>query len=919
MRRGSALSFRGGRAETFGTNLKLKIDMKRLLLLASVLLWLPAVAQLDVTSLKVNHMTDPSGVTDPDPVLSWVIASDARGVMQGAYEIRVFKGRRTVWSSGRVESGNSVAVPYGGEALESGTRYHWQVRVWDDRGRASKWSARGTWLTGLISPDGFEAQWIEQREPTDAAPMFRKSFTLGKPVASAVAYITAHGMYEAYINGRKVGNAHYAPGWTSYDKRLQYQTYDVTDMLARGRNAFGIMVGEGWYLSRMGWTSGEHQMYESDRLGALAQIVVTYADGSREVIATDGTWRSSTGEILHSEMYDGETVDARLRQTGWSGAAFDDSAWQTVHVAGYSLDNLVSSDSEPVVTHEIKSPVAVITTPAGEKVLDFGQNMVGREIVTVKGRAGQEIVISHAEVLDEKGNFYTVNLRSAKAQSRYICSGGEDRFEPLFTFYGFRYLKVEGIDGELDPDDFRAAVIFSDMPGTGSFSSSNEQVNQLQSNIQWGLRGNFVDLPTDCPQRDERLGWTGDAQVFFRTATFNRDVQNFFRKWLRDVAADQKPDGQVTDVVPHIEGLTGAGHVGWADVAVIVPWQHYMAYGDKRILENQYPSMKAWVDCMVAQSDNYLWNVGWHYGDWLFYSVDNDCSGDSAVTYKPLIQQCFFANSADLLAKAAAVLGLSDDAAHYAEVARKVREAFCDAYLTPAGYLVSATQTAYVLALNFDMLPAEMRPVAAARLAERVKHYGHITTGFLGTPYICHVLSENGYADLAYSLLLRQQYPGWLYPVTMGATTIWERWNSMMPDRTIPDNGMNSFNHYSYGAIGDWLYRDAAGLRETSAGFRTMAVKPRTGGGFTFMKAEHDTPYGRAAAEWHDAAGVFTLEVTVPVNTTAEIYVPSASADSVMLDGAAVADSADAELAGYADGYTRVKVGSGTYRFEAAK
>lgn len=893
--------------------------MRRLLLLAAVLLWLPAAAQLNVTSLKVNHMTDPSGITDPNLVFSWVLTSDARNTMQGAYEIRVFKGRRQVWTSGRVESDNSVAVPYGGEALESGTRYHWQVRVWDDGGKASKWSARGTWLTGLFSIDEFGAQWIEQQEQTDAAPMFRKSFTLGKPVVSAVAYITAHGMYEAYINGRKVGDAHYAPGWTSYDKRLQYQTYDVTDMLSRGENAFGIMVGEGWYLSRMGWSSGEHLMYETDRLGALAQIVVTYADGSREVIATDGTWKHSTGEILHSEMYDGETVDARRRRQGWNAPGFDDSGWQAVHVAGYSKGNLVSSESEPVVTHEIKSPVAVITTPAGEKVLDFGQNMVGREIVTVKGREGQEIVVSHAEVLDQNGNFYTVNLRSAKAQSRYICSGGEDRFEPLFTFYGFRYLKVEGIEGELDPADFKAAVIFSDIAANGDFTSSNEQVNQLQSNIQWGLRGNFVDLPTDCPQRDERLGWTGDAQVFFRTATFNRDVQNFFRKWLKDVAAEQKPDGQVTDIVPHLEGLTGAGHVGWGDVATIIPWQHYMAYGDKRILEVQYPSMKAWVDFITSQSRDYLWNTGWHYGDWLFYSVDNDCAGDSAVTYRPLIQQCFYANSADILSKAAAVLGRSDDAAKYAELTRKVKEAFCNAYLTPAGYLVSATQTAYVLALNFDMLPEEMRAKAAERLAERVNHYGHITTGFLGTPYICHVLTENGYGDLAYRLLLRQQYPGWLYPVTMGATTIWERWNSMMPDRSIPDNGMNSFNHYSYGAIGDWLYRDAVGLHETSAGFKTMAVKPHPGGGFTSMKAERNTPYGRASAEWHDVDGVFTLEVTVPVNTTAEIYVPSSSADSVTLDGAAVSAAKDAELAGHADGYTRVKVGSGTYRFEAAR
>lgn len=881
---------------------------------------LPALAQVRVSSLKVNHMKEPSGVVDARPVLSWVVESPNRNVMQQAYEVRVFRDGRSVWRSGRVESQESVAVEYGGEPLASGTRYEWQVRVWDDRGRMSKWSERSAWLTGMMTDGEWRARWILPAEQTDASPMLRKEFTITKPVASAVAYITSHGMYEAAINGAKVGNAHYAPGWTTYDKRLQYQTYDVTSMLQKGTNAFGLMLGRGWYLSLLGWSSGEHQIYAYDRMAALAQIVVTYRDGSQEVFATDDTWKSSTGEVTHSTIYDGETVDARLIQHGWDKAGFDDGAWRGVTVADYPMDNLVSSDSEPVVTHEYRTPVEVITTPKGEKVLDFGQNMVGREIFTFKGRPGQEIVISHAEVLDEKGNFYTVNLRSAKAQSRYICSGGEDRFEPRFTFYGFRYLKVEGLDGEIDPEDFKVAVIFSDLAETGNFSSSNEQVNQLQSNIQWGLRGNFLDVPTDCPQRDERLGWAGDAQVFFRTATFNRDVQSFFRKWLKDLAADQRPDGQVTDIIPTIEGLVGSGHTGWADVATIVPWQHYMAYGDRRILENQYPSMKAWVDFMVGQcSEPYLWNKGWHYGDWLFYSVDNDTSGVSAVTYKPLIQQCFFANSAELTSKAAAVLGHEEEAAYYADVAAKAREAFCNAYLTPAGYLVSATQTAYVLALYFDMVPESMRPVVASRLADKVREYGHITTGFLGTPYICHVLSEWGYTDLAYMLLLRQQYPGWLYPVTMGATTIWERWNSMMPDRTIPNNGMNSFNHYSYGAIGDWLYREAVGLHETSPGFKTMAVKPHTGGGFTQMRAEQLTPYGRAAAEWRDEEGLFMLEVTIPVNTTAEIYVPSASADEVMLDGAAVAASADASIEGYADGYTCVKAGSGTYRFEVKR
>ncbi len=876
------------------------------------------VAQPTVGSLRVNRMSEPQGVADTKPMMSWIVESTERGITQSAYEIEVYEGTRKVWDTGKVASDCSTGVEYAGAPLRSGTRYQWQVRVWDNKGKVSKWSSRAEWLSGMLSPNEWQAKWIEPQTQTTESPMLRREFSLSKPIASAVAYITAHGMYEAEINGRKVGEAHYAPGWTTYHHRLQYQAYDVTDMLLKGENAFGIMLGRGWYHSVLGWAADSGRTtYQVKNMGALAQIVVTYKDGTQEIIATDSEWRSSTGEILMSTIYDGETVDARKAQKGWATAGFDDSTWQKVRVADYPLTDLVPTESEPVVTHKILKPVAVITTPKGEKVLDFGQNLVGREIFTYKGQPGQKITISHAEVLDENGNFYTVNLRSAKAQSNYICSGELDRFEPTFTFYGFRYLKVDGIDGELNPDNFQAAVIFSDITENGNFSSSNDKVNQLQSNIQWGLSGNFLDVPTDCPQRDERLGWTGDAQVFFRTATFNRDVQNFFRKWLKDLALDQTEDGRVTDIVPNLNGLVGAGRVGWADAATIIPWQHYMAYGDKSILEQQWESMKAWVDYVISQSPGYLWNTGWHYGDWLFYSVNNDNAGNSAVTYTPLVQQCFFANSATIMSKAAEVLGKDKDAAYYADVARKAKEAFCENYLTPAGMLVSSTQTAYVLALNFDMLPENMRAKAAAHLAANVEKYGHITTGFLGTPYICHVLTKFGYNDLAYKLLLREQYPGWLYPVTMGATTIWERWNSMMPDRTIPDNGMNSFNHYSYGAIGDWLYRDAVGLHETSAGFKTMAIKPHPGADFTQMRAEQMTPYGRAAAEWRKQGEEFTLEVVIPVNTTAEVYVPSSSQDAVMLDGVAAGKSSYVKVKGYEDGYTLIEVGSGRYTFTA--
>lgn len=867
-----------------------------------------------VLRLKVNRLSSPLGIVDQHPMLSWQISSTLRNVMQTAYEIEVKRGAEIMWKTGKVDSDNSIGVPYQGKLLESGTRYTWRVRIWDNKGKVSAWSnPAGSWLMGLINGREWQAKWIEPQDSllsiATPSPIMRKQFRIMKPIYSAVAFVTSHGMNEAYLNGQKIGDYYYAPGWTAYAKRLQYYTFDVTQMLHQGNNAFGMILGLGWMLSPMTWNYSHTYAKLTSSVGALAQIVITYQDGSKEIIGTDDTWKYSASEVLCSTIYDGETIDANKVQPGWNNIDFDDSKWKYVKVACYDNSNLVNCENEPIVTHKLMKPVKVITTPKGEKVLDFGQNLVGREIVTVSGKKGQRLTISHAEVLDEKGNFYITNLRRAKAQSHYTCSGGLDTFEPRFTFYGFRYIKVEGWNGELNPDNFVAAVTYSGIEDNGTFICSNDSINQLQSNIQWGLRGNFVDLPTDCPQRDERLGWTGDAQVFFRTATFNAHVENFFKKWLKDVAADQMPDGRVPDVVPNVLDSAAAGRTGWADVATIIPWQHYAAYGDKQILKNQYASMKAWVDFMVKQSKNYLWTTGWHYGDWLAFHLADDCDGRSSVTSKRLIQQCFFANSADLLAKAASVLGNEAEAAKYIEISNKAKEAFCDAYLTKTGNLMSDTQTAYVLALNFNMLPDNMRPIAAQRLTELVEDYGHITTGFLGTPYICHVLTDCGRSDLAYKLLLRKEYPGWLYPVTMGATTIWERWNSMMPDHTIPDNGMNSFNHYSYGAIGDWLYRDAVGIQETSPAFKSIRIKPHLGGGFTSMSASENTPYGKVCVAWKYSNKVVTLDVTIPVNTSAEIYVPAKSTGTVTIDGKKV------KTVSIVDGYAVVNVGSGTYQF----
>ena len=618
---------------------------KNFLFIILLVAFITGSAQVKLENLLTENLQDPVGLDIVQPRFTWQLTSTKRNVSQIAYEIKVSDGKLNVWNSSKVSSSQSVHVTYAGTALQSGKKYNWQVRVWGNEGKASAWSAPASFQTALFNSADWKAKWIEPGYEEDAvlrpSPYFRKQFTAAKKIAAATVYITAHGLYEAQLNGKKIGNAFLTPGWTSYNKRLQYQVYNVTDLLQPGKNAIGVTLGSGWYRGHLAWNNNK-DIY-GKKLGLLFQLNITYTDGSFESVISDDTWKSANGSIIYSEIYDGETIDARKEKSGWSTAAYDDKEWSGVTVASYENDILIAEYNQPVRKHETFKPVRLLTTPKGEKVIDFGQNLVGWVIVKANGNSGDRITIQHAEVLDKEGNFYTENLRAAKATGNYILKGGgEETFEPHFTFYGFRYIKIEGYPGEIKPENFIAVALYSDMPLTGSFSSSNAMINQLQHNIQWGQNGNFLDVPTDCPQRDERLGWTGDAQVFSRTATYNRNVNNFFAKWMKDVAADQQPNGSVPFVVPNVLGPGAGASTGWADVATVVPWNMYMAYGDTQILRNQYSSMKSWVEYMHAHSENDLWNTGFHFGDWLFYRPADDNDGRAAVTDKYLIAQCFF-------------------------------------------------------------------------------------------------------------------------------------------------------------------------------------------------------------------------------------------------------------------------------------
>jgi alpha-L-rhamnosidase len=848
---------------------------------------------LKVERLLCEYQTNPFGIDVAIPRLSWKVNSTGRNIVQTSYELRVSTDTtnpKPLWQSGKVTSDQSVNVPYGGPALQRRQRYYWQVRIWDNNGDVSPWSETNSWEMGLLTPSEWSAKWIRADITEDtvvrSANMLRKTFALSKTIHSARLYVTSHGLYEVRINGKRVGNDYLTPGWTSYNKRLQYQVYDVTALLKNRNNAIGVTLGDGWYRGTIGFNG--HKNIYGDKLALLLQLEVTSSDGTRETIISDESWKSSTGPILMSEIYLGESYDARLEKPDWDNVDFDDTDWSGVKVIEAPKDILIASSSPPIRKHETFHPLKIFKTPKGETVVDFGQNLVGWVQLKVRGKASDQVILRHAEVLDNQGNFYTDNLRSAKQEVKYILKGGsEEVFEPHFTYFGFRYLLVEGYPGELSAESFTATALYSDLQQTGTFSCSNPQINQLYHNIQWGQKGNFLDVPTDCPQRDERLGWTGDAQAFSRTAALNMNVSSFFAKWLKDLAVDQNADGSVPFVIPNCLDTNRAASAGWSDAATIIPWNMYLAYGDKRILEQQYPSMKAWVNYMESKSTKYLWNSGSHFGDWLFFRPYDDNDGRSAVTDKYLIAQAFFAHSTRLLIQTAQVLGNKEDVKRYSKLLEDVTSAFLNEYVTPNGRLASNTQTAYVLALQFDLLPEALREQAARRLVENIRDYGnHLTTGFLGTPHICHVLSRFGYTDVAYTLLLQDTYPSWLYPVKMGATTIWERWDGIKPDGTFQTPGMNSFNHYAYGAIGEWMFRVIAGIDMDSSGpgYKQIRIAPHPGGNLKEASAELETLYGTIRSSWRLESSVMKVIVAIPTNTTAEVLLPKA-ASKVVTEG----------------------------------
>ena len=721
------------------------------------------------------------------------------------------------------------------------------------------------------------AQWIGdgKRKTTGKQPnpFLRKSFSLPGPVRKATLHWTALGVAELHLNGQKVGRDFLMPGWSDYRSRVQTLSIDVTKLLRPGPNRLGAILGDGWYCGYLLWKKDRNFYGQHPQL--LARLEIELTSGRRISIVTDRTWELRYGPILSADLYDGESYDARREISEWSKPNSPTRGWRRVNILPKYRGILQPKVNEPVrVTQTL--PTRKITRPApGVYVFDFGQNLSGLCRLQIRGRRGQTVTLKFAEMLKADGNVYRENLRSAHATDTYVCRGGgiED-WTPRFTFHGFRYVEVTGLTRPPSKSLLTALVLHTDMKPTGRFSCSRPILNRLNQNIRWGQRGNFLDLPTDCPQRDERLGWTGDAQVFVGTAAFHYNVRNFFRKWTTDLRDGQRRDGAYPDVAPDVLGQLGPaqfGNAGWADAGVICPWKIYWHYGDRQILEENYPAMVRWIEYQRKTSKNLI-RPRTAYGDWL--AIDAVTPQNAPVPCD-LVGTAYFAHSTDLMARIAGVLGRTKDRVRFRKLHAQIVERFQNAYVTSDGRIVGHCQTAYLLALGFDLLPTKLRPAAFRHLVDLISaRNDHLTTGFLGTPLLCPVLTSFGRTDLAYRLLLQEDYPSWLYTVKNGATTMWERWNSYTKEHGFGDVGMNSFNHYAYGAVGEWMYSVIGGIRPMAPGFKKILFAPEPGGGLTEATTSLQTPHGLASCQWRLRGRRLSVDLQVPAGVRAGLQLP---------------------------------------------
>jgi alpha-L-rhamnosidase len=888
--------------------------------------------------LTCEHRVNPLGIDEPSPRLSWRLADSRRGQRQSAYRLLLeTDAGQIAFDSGVVESEESLDIVPLGATMLPATRYVWTVTVWDADGNEGRSSS--SWFeTGLMDPAGWgKAVWIEHDPatapmvdpPALAAPLpdrlrgcpparlLRKTFAARDRPVRARLYVSARGLYRISINGARIGDAELAPGWTDYRHRIQYQTYDVTDMLTTGDHVLGCLLSDGWWSGYVGFNQRRQGEHYGVRPQLIARLVLDYENGDRDVVITDTGWRETAGHILHSDLLMGEVHDARREPKGWDSATdFDDRDWSFVRIADSDLTTLTGALDEPVRVIEDIVPVKTSQYPDGRLLFDMGQNLAGRVRLTIRGaNPGTRIVMRHAETLGKDGELYVDNLRSAEATDVYTVAGRtEETFEPAFSVHGFRYVEIAGHQDV----SAVARVMHSDTPMTGEFACSAPEINQLWSNIRWGQRGNFVSVPTDCPQRDERLGWLADAQVFAPTACYNADVQAFFSRWLRDVVDGQSEHGAFPDVAPAVDRteVNREGAPGWGDAGVLIPWLLYRVYGDLRTLERCFPAMTRWVDWIADGNPDRIWRhrVGNHYGDWL--QID-------AETPRDVLATAYFAHSAATVAAAASVLGHTDQAHTYQELAAKISAAFSAEFVAADGTVKGDTQTGYLLALAFDLLPELAVQPVLDKLVAAIRRAGdRLTTGFLGVALLCPTLSRHGRDDVAFALLHQTEYPSWLYSVRQGATTIWERWDGFTEHAGFQAPAMNSFNHYALGSVGEFLYSRVGGIAQSdeSSAFTDLVIAPLPSPHISSASARYESVRGPVTTSWSVGSDGFSLDVSMPPGARATVVLPlgrGADPAGARENGLPLGQAPGISLLETNDGPSiiRCQVGSGSYRF----
>lgn len=900
--------------------------------------------ELIAVDLRCEHLFEPQGLNTRQPRLTWAVEGAGRGRAQAAYRIvagsdpsAVQAGRGDCWDTGRVASPESLLVPYAGRRLRTDETIHWSVQIWDEAGKEHRFCSPSRFRTGLLDPTDWSAKWIArplippggrtppQNTPYDnpygarPADYLRRDITIARRLVRATIYATALGVYELEVNGTRVGDQVLAPGWTDYHTRVEYQSYDATGLFRPGANAIGAILGEGWYCGRVALDPKRAGSHYGSRPALMAQIHLEYDDGAVEVVGTDRDWTCGQAAIVYSDLQLGEKYDARLEALGWSEPGFTaEGWWPASEIQPLPRAPRIEAARGAPIRKMMERPAQFLRqAPSGRLIFDLGQNLAGHVRMEIEAPRNAALVLRHGEALDAEGELYTENLRWALATDTYISKGGRQVFEPRFTVHGFRYVELSAPDG-LGPQDVQltGVAVHSDMEVSGEFECGSPMVNQLVSNIMWTQRSNFISVPTDCPQRDERMGWLGDAQVFFRTASCNMDVAAFFTKFLVDIADAQAPDGSFTDVAPSLVYTRFApnppkGAPGWGDAGIIIPWRMYERYGDLEVLDQYYESMVRWIDLIDLSNPDRIRNnaVNSNWGDWL-------CLGD--VTPKNVIATAYWAYITDIMTRVSARLRKRQDEARFTALRRDIGAAFQAEFVARDGRIAGDTQTAYLLALAFDLLDAADRPKAANHLLRTIAAAGgHVHTGILGIQFIGPVLSEFGATDTAYSLLLNETFPSWGFSIRNGATTIWERWDGWTPERGFQDVAMNSLNHYALGAVGEWLYARVAGIDadEAAPAYRRIRMRPLPSHALGWCRAALRTHLGTIASEWRLGDEGLNWQVTVPINCSAAAELPPQFTD-IRLDGRPLAEMGTRAVP-TADGGIAFEIGSGSYTFSA--